>query len=83
MASSRSEGRHPGDCRGRDDGALRVRSFSGPSGGDEGAGEIRGIGIPGGSQGGTAPRPRITAFIWAEREECRPTLPFGRWKAAS
>lgn len=46
--------------------------------------ELRGIVIAdGGESAAPARRPRIAAFIWAEREEAQPTLPFGRWKAAS
>lgn len=47
--------------------------------------DVPGILIADGGVGHAAEarRPRISAFIWGEREEVAPTLPFGRWRKAS
>lgn len=83
MGYGSGSGQHPADRRGRDEAAIRIRPFSQPPAGEDGSEEVRGIGMSGGGNGGGAPRPRIAAFIWAEREDTPPTLPFGRWKAAT
>ena len=69
----------PGAAGGVD---ARVRVVPASEGG---AGELRGIAIADGGKGAGATErpPRIAAFIWAERDESQPTLPFGRWRAAS
>lgn len=83
MGYQRRNGISPGDPRARNRGAVRVRPLSQVQAPDHGPEELRGIGMSGGPAGASDHRPRIAAFIWAEREDVPPTLPFGRWKKAS
>ena len=50
-----------------------------------GRGDAPGIVIADGGVGSRMTRihPRVRAFVYGERMPANPTLPFGRWKAAS
>ena len=83
MVYGEKTGHRPDDRRRRSEGIISVRSVARPPAGEDGSEEVRGIGVFGATPGGSAPKPRIAAFIWAEREDTPPTLPYGRWKVAS